>query len=87
MGSGPPSGAGINAAQINLLDRIIVLQQLGVIDKELPSTAEEVLLAILPAFFSDAKMVCLAAQPPCKWKPADQWEIRVTSLKSEEDGE
>jgi proline iminopeptidase len=54
MGSGPPSAAAANAAQANLRHRIAALQQQGVIGKELPSTSEELLLAILPAFFSDA---------------------------------
>lgn len=54
MGSGPPSAEAAGAAQANLRHRITALQQQGVIDKELPSTSGELLLAILPAYFSDA---------------------------------
>jgi len=53
MGSGPPSAEAARTAQANLGQRITELQQRGIIGREMPSTSEEVLLAILPAYFSD----------------------------------
>jgi proline iminopeptidase len=54
MGSGPPYAGAVGAAQANLGQRIVELQREGVIDSELPSSGEELLAAILPAYYSDA---------------------------------
>ena len=54
MGSGPPSIKDAHEAQAHLGLRILVLQEEGIIPKELPSTSEEYIRAVLPAFFSDA---------------------------------
>ena len=53
LGSGPPSADALRAAQANLGQRIAELQQRGHIDLPLPSTGEELIPAILPAYFSD----------------------------------
>ena len=53
MGSGPPSAEALFAAQANMSQRIGELQEQGVISMPLPSTSEELILAILPAYFSD----------------------------------
>jgi proline iminopeptidase len=53
MGSGPPSADAVRAAQAKLGQRIAELQQRGYIDDPLPSTSEELIPALLPAYFSD----------------------------------
>ena len=53
MGSGPPSADALHAAQANLGQRIAELQQRGIIDLPLPSTSEELISGMLPAYFSD----------------------------------
>jgi proline iminopeptidase len=53
FGSGPPCADALNAAQSKLGHRIVELQQQGIVDLASPSTSEELLLAILPAYFSD----------------------------------
>jgi pimeloyl-ACP methyl ester carboxylesterase len=53
LGSGPPSADALHAAQANLGQRIAELQQRGHIDLPLPSSSEELISAILPAYFSD----------------------------------
>lgn len=57
LGSGPPSVDALRAAQTNFGRRIAELQQQGVIDLPLPSASEELILAILPAYFSDPEFV------------------------------
>lgn len=54
MGSGPPSRQMADAGQVNLAQRIAVLQQQGSIPEVLPTDAGAVVQAILPAYFSDA---------------------------------
>jgi proline iminopeptidase len=53
LGSGPPSADALGVAQTKLGQRIVELQQQGVIDMASPSSSEEFILAILPAYFSD----------------------------------
>jgi pimeloyl-ACP methyl ester carboxylesterase len=53
LGSGPPSADALHAAQANLGQRVAELQQRGYIDLPLPSTSEELIPALLPAYFSD----------------------------------
>jgi len=55
MGSGPPRFVDVRVAQEHLGQRIRELQENGIIPKELPLTSKEVLQAILPAYFSDAR--------------------------------
>jgi len=53
MGSGPPHGQTAQAGQANLGQRIVSLQQQGLIPSPLPTSGAELVLAILPAYFSD----------------------------------
>jgi pimeloyl-ACP methyl ester carboxylesterase len=53
MGSGPPSIEPVKLGQKRLVQRIIELQEKGIIPRELPSGGVEIVQAILPAYFSD----------------------------------
>lgn len=53
MGSGPPSIKPVKLGQKRLVQRIIELQEKGIIPRELPSGSVEIVHAILPAYFSD----------------------------------
>ncbi|GAH05023.1 unnamed protein product [marine sediment metagenome] len=53
MGSGPPSIEPVNLGQKRLVQRIIELQEKGIISREPLSDAVEIAQAILPAYFSD----------------------------------
>ena len=53
MGSGPPSIEPVKLGQKRLVQRIIELQEKGIIPREPPSGGVEIVQAILPAYFSD----------------------------------
>ncbi len=53
MGSGPPSIEPVKLGQKRLVQRIIELQEKGIIPREPPSGGVEIAQAILPAYFSD----------------------------------
>ncbi len=53
MASGPPSIDPVKLGQKRLVQRIIELQEKGIIPRELPSGGVEIVQAILPAYFSD----------------------------------
>ena len=53
MGSGPPSIEPVKLGQKRLVQRIIELQEKGIIPREPPSGAVEIAQVILPAYFSD----------------------------------
>jgi pimeloyl-ACP methyl ester carboxylesterase len=56
-GSGPPRYADVRAAQAKLGERIASLQERGLIPVVFPSTSEDLVQAILPAYFFDAEFV------------------------------
>ena len=53
MGSGPPSIGPVKLGEKRLAQRIIELQEKGIIPRESPSGGVETVQAILPAYFSD----------------------------------
>jgi len=53
MGSGPPSIEPVKLGQKRLVQRIVELQEKGIILREFPSGGVEIVQAILPAYFSD----------------------------------
>jgi len=53
MGSGPPTRESVQAGQARLVQRIIKLQERGIISQNLQMETGNVIKAILPAYFSD----------------------------------
>jgi proline iminopeptidase len=53
MGSGPPAASAVVTAQSLLVQRILSLQEQGLIPRQLPADGQSFVHAILPAYFSD----------------------------------
>jgi proline-specific peptidase len=53
MGSGPPAASVVFIAQSLLVQKVLSLQEQGLIPRQLPSDGQDFVHAILPAYFSD----------------------------------
>ncbi|MGB2957282.1 MAG: alpha/beta hydrolase [Bacteroidota bacterium] len=53
MGSAPPTAAAVYDGEAGLVQRVLDLQEKGVIPRQLPEDGQTIVRAIFPAFFSD----------------------------------
>lgn len=70
MGSGPPVGKAAQEGQARLGQRRATLQKQGLVPETLPSNLEDILMAILPAYFSDPGFTIPAEIKESAFNPA-----------------